>query len=186
MVTIDKNISLTGQKVNLRRVRKPDAESIQKYGQDIEIARYTYIPHPFELDDAFRLIKNTHRMFRNNSGLWLGIEAASAKEIIGLIGTGELSWRHNRAEIGCWVGKPYWRQGLASEAVQIFLKYLFRSLKLNRVQARVMTPNIKSAKMLEKLGFTYEGKMREACLQYGERYDFLFYGILKNEFKMRQ
>ena len=183
MKTIDRNITIQGKRINLRRIRKPDARSIYQYAREWDIAKYTFIPHPYEIEDANIFIKDVHSMIRRNSGLVLGIENPDTNQVIGTIGSHNINWRHRRAEIGYWLGKKYWGNGYASEAVMLFLSYLFETLELNRVFALVMDANEKSGEMLVRLGFTCEGRQRQVCLQYKERYDYLYYGILRDEFR---
>lgn len=65
------------------------------------------------------------------------------------------------------------------EAVCLMLKYGFRELKLVRIYARVMTPNIASAKLLEKLGFSLEGHRRKVNLHHRRWMDDYLYAIVK-------
>ena len=64
------------------------------------------------------------------------------------------------AEIDYWLGKNYWRRGLATEAMRLVLKFGFKKLKLHRIHAHTFEKNIASRKVLEKCGFKIEGIMR--------------------------
>jgi RimJ/RimL family protein N-acetyltransferase len=177
------NPYLKGEKINLRRVRKPDANSIYKYVKDKEIARYTFIPHPYLHSDAYTFIRFCHRKIREKTEFHLGMEDNKTHQIIGMIGLFKINYTSQTAEVGYWLGKKYWGNGITIEAVRLMLHFAFDELKLHRVDALVMHPNIASANLLEKAGFIYEGRKREDVLQGNQRYDFLIYGILAKEYR---
>ena len=178
-----KNPYLKGDKINLRRIRRSDAESIYHHVKDKDIARYTFIPHPYRIEDAYSFIKLSHKQIYQKTNFPLGMEHPQSKQIIGIISLDHVNYEHKNAELGYWLGKKYWGQGIAKEAIRLILRYGFKELKLKRVYARVMQPNIASAKLLEKSGFTYEGTMREMLYRRKQWLDMLWFGILKEEFK---
>jgi RimJ/RimL family protein N-acetyltransferase len=175
--------TLKGQKINLRRVYKSDAESIYKYARDEEISRYTFLPNPYRISDAYRFITLTHTALRAKKAFNFGIEHKQEKEIIGMISLEQVNFQHLLAETGYWLGKKYWGQGIAQEALQLVLKFGFEQLKLNRIYARVMHPNIASARLLENVGFKKEGVMRKSVWRSGMWLDLIWYAILKDEYR---
>jgi len=96
-----------------------------------------------------------------------------------------IDYKNMNAEIGYWLGKEYWGKKIMKEAVFLILGFGFEQLKLVRIYARVMHPNIASAKLLEKQGFKYEGRLRKATLREDKWMDELRYSILRNEFKFK-
>lgn len=175
--------NLKGQKTNLRRVRKADAESIAKYAQNRAISKYTFIPHPYTEIEASAYIKICHGQYRQKKYHNLGIELSETGEIIGMIGLVNYSAKYRNAEIGYWLGKPFWGKGLASESLELMLKYCFKTMKLHRVYAHVMHPNIGSAKLLIKAGFKPEGIARQQIKKRGKWMDMHWFGILSDEYK---
>ena len=91
--------------------------------------------------------------------------------------------KNKNAEIGYWLGKKYWGKGIMREAVKLILQFGFKKLKLERIYAKVLHPNVASAKLLEKSGLRYEGRLRRATLRRGRWYDDLCFGILKTELR---
>jgi len=177
-----KNPYLKGDKINLRRIRRSDAESIYRHVIDREIARYTFIPHPYLIEDAYAFIRLSHRQIRRKTNFPLGMEQKETGQIIGMISLDHVSHEHKNAELGYWLGKQFWGQGIAKEAIKLILSFGFKELKLKRIYARVMHPNIASAKLLEKSGFTYEGTMRKMLYRRNQWLDMLWFGILKDEY----
>ncbi len=77
-----------------------------------------------------------------------------------IIGTcGFLYWlpNHARAELAYAIGREYWNQGLTTEGARAVAEFGFRTMNLNRIEARCEIPNIGSARVMEKLGMTFEG-----------------------------
>ena len=113
------------------------------------------------------------------SRLW-SYAIASDEEAIGGIG---LRWQqdvHRRsAEIGYWVGEPFWGQGIATKAVRALTEYAFVNPGLIRIYASVFELNPASARVLEKAGYTYEGRLRKSVTKDGITIDQLLYAIVR-------
>ena len=91
---------------------------------------------------------------------------------------GEL--RHS-AEIGYWLGRPFWGCGIATAAANVLTAYGFETLGLIRIDARVRTGNAASVRVLEKAGYQREGLLRRAALKDGAPVDHLLYAILRED-----
>ena len=177
-------IKIEGRFINLRKLKKSDAMSIYKNARDYDIARYTMIPYPYKLKGAEDFIKATHRNIKKRKAFELGIEHRESEEIIGMMSLLDVDHDNKNAEIGYWLDKKYWGKNIMKEAVKLILNFGFKELKLVRIHARIMHPNIASAKLLEKSGFQYEGRMRKTIFRKGKWMDDLRFSILKEEFKM--
>lgn len=176
-------IGVDGDRIALRKVTRADAQSIYEHVRDREISRYTFIPHPYRLQDALRFIRFAQLQMKKGQEYHLGIELKSTGGIIGMIGLMRVDCRNRNAEVGYWLGNKYWGRGLAGEALNLMLHFAFREMKLVRVYAHVMHPNHASVRMLEKAGFTLEGCLRKHLLRDGRRLDLLYYGLLKQEYR---
>lgn len=86
------------------------------------------------------------------------------------------------AELGYWLGEPYWGRGIMTEAIRLKCKQVFEETNINRIFAAVFNYNKASAKTLEKNGFVYEGTARQAIFKDGAFCDELRYGLLKKDF----
>ncbi|MEI6985214.1 MAG: GNAT family protein [Rhodospirillaceae bacterium] len=85
------------------------------------------------------------------------------------------------ATIGYWVGEPFTRRGFTTEAVRLALDYAFGELKLHRVDASCLPDNQASSNLLQKLGFSYEGRARGYLRINTIWQDHLLYAILKED-----
>ena len=83
------------------------------------------------------------------------------------------------AEMGSWIGKPYWNQGYATEAAKAIIKQGFEVMKLNRIHAHHFARNAASGKVLLKIGMKHEGTLRQHVVKWDKFEDIELYGILK-------
>jgi [ribosomal protein S5]-alanine N-acetyltransferase len=173
---------IKGKKINLRSLKKKDAQSIYQNLNNRDVSRYTArIPYPYTLQDAQSFIKESQK---KKNVVVFGVENPETKEVIGVIDLTSINFHNNKGAIlGYWLGKKYWKQGIITEAISLILKYAFSKLKLTRVQASVMKPNKGSMKALEKHGFKQEGTLRKKVYKNRKWLDIFIYGILKEEYK---
>lgn len=99
--------------------------------------------------------------------------------LVGLIGLhpGEDVYS-GTAELGYWIGEPFWGRGLASAAVEKILRLGFEELQLRRIHADVFEPNLASMRVLEKNGFVREGVAQGAVMKNGKVLDEVKFGII--------
>ena len=87
----------------------------------------------------------------------------------------------NQAELGYWIGKPYWNKCYASEAAKAILRFGFKELNLHRIHAHHLSRNPASGKVLQKIGMQHEGCLRHHIRKWGKFEDMEMYGILIDE-----
>jgi RimJ/RimL family protein N-acetyltransferase len=106
---------------------------------------------------------------------------------IGLVELDGVSWTAGDAFVGIGLGeRDYWGKGYGTEAMNIILGYAFRELGLRRVSLTVFEYNLRAIHSYEKIGFTHEGRLRQALNRDGKRWDILFMGILRAEWEAKQ
>ena len=103
--------------------------------------------------------------------------AHSDNTVVGSIGLG-LVPSFNLAELGYWVGKPYWGKGYATEAARAVVQFGFEKLSLHRIQATHFGNNPASGRVMQKVGMLYEGCRRQHTLKWGEYRDIKLYGMV--------
>ena len=79
-----------------------------------------------------------------------------------------------------------WNKGIATEAGRVILEYAFGRLELNRVGAVCMVENAASRRVLDKLGFEFEGIARQEIMKDGVYYDVAHYGLLSEDFEKKE
>lgn len=92
------------------------------------------------------------------------------------------NWDHGLAEIGYALSTPYQGLGLMPQALTLLLAELFLRSKLDRIEARCAIDNVRSQRVLERLGFHREGRLREYFVLRGNRVDNYLYAILRRDF----
>ncbi|KYG62475.1 acetyltransferase [Bdellovibrio bacteriovorus] len=176
--------TLKTDRLILRPFEISDGPRVMKLAGDPEIAATTLaVPHPYLEGMAETWISRHQENFEKGTGLQFAIVLKSTDELIGCIDFCAMSKAHNKAEIGYWVGRPFWGQGYCSEACQALIKYGFEELKLNRIVARHMSGNPASGKVMIKSGMKQEGVLRQDICKNSVYYDSVIYGILHSEYQ---
>jgi len=75
------------------------------------------------------------------------------------------------AELGYWIGEPYWGRGIATAAIRLIVDYGFRERSLVRIWAVPFATNLASCRALEKSGFMREGTLRSSAIKDGKVFD---------------
>jgi ribosomal-protein-alanine N-acetyltransferase len=102
-------------------------------------------------------------------------------EIIGTAAVSNISWGMGYAEINYMMSDAHYGRGFGTRAVALLIEKLFRETELHRIFATISVENAASIKLVERLGFVFEGRMREHYLIQGRRTDELIYGLLRSE-----
>ena len=101
------------------------------------------------------------------TGIWWAVCSPDNREFYGAGGLNSLSREHRKAEVGFWLLTGYWNRGYMTEAMPVILNYGFEHLNLHRIEGIVESENSACKKAVEKLGFTYEGTMKECEVKNG-------------------
>lgn len=174
--------SLTTERLVLRGYTAEDAPALQALASDRRIAATTLnIPHPYPPDGALQFILNDHERRARGEGFGFAITRRDDGALLG--GIGLRLQRSLQAEMGYWVGVPYWGQGYTSEAARRLIAFGFDELGLNRIYASYFGNNPASARVMQKAGMIYEGAMKGHILKWGEYLDLGFYGILRSDYE---
>lgn len=104
-------------------------------------------------------------------------------KLIGSIGFNKFDWDGRKTEIGYWIAKDYSGKGIITRVCKTLINYAFYELKMNRVEIRCATENIRSSAIPERLGFKLEGVLRQALWRHAKLYDEAIYGLLKEEWR---
>jgi RimJ/RimL family protein N-acetyltransferase len=180
-----KDIKLETERLILRPLKVEDEETIYQYVKDYDIARWTInIPHPYPRDGAISFIRQATGLMDEGLCYELAILLKSNQEIVGVVSFVKVNKTHRNAELGYWVGKPYWNKGFATEAAMRILEFGFNGLGLERIFSKCFFDNLSSRKVMEKIGMKYEGKFRHEVFKENRFIDMTYYSILKEDWKM--
>lgn len=165
----------------LRSFELTDASEVQRLAGDRLIAATTLnIPHPYPDGAAEEWLRRSAERAAAGESLNYAIERRSDSALVGSVAL-SIEPEHNRAELGYWIGVPYWGQGYATEAAGELVRYGLETLGLNRIYAYHFPSNPASGRVLQKIGMAYEGRRRQHSLKWGEYLDSESYAILRSD-----
>jgi len=170
-------MQLTLQQCTLRPWRLDDAESLARHANNrkIWLTVRDLFPHPYTVQDAREFLQ---RAMSEQPELKFCVDIKGAA--VGGVGVhpGHDVHRHT-ATIGYWLGEEFWGRGIMTEAVAAVTDFCFPNYALRRISAEVFSTNPASARVLEKVGFILEGRLKNHVLKGGETLDSLLYARTK-------
>jgi RimJ/RimL family protein N-acetyltransferase len=174
--------SLQAERLILRPFSCDDAADVKRLAGDPAIADTTLnIPHPYEDGMAEEWIRTHQAVFDEGDGVTFAITLRETGELVGAISLLHTMNRFNRAEMGYWIGKPYWANGYCTEAAKALIAYGFDKMELNRILAYHLTRNPASGRVMAKAGMRYEGHLRQHVMKNGVYEDLKLYAILRDD-----
>jgi RimJ/RimL family protein N-acetyltransferase len=170
---------LKGHRINIRKINQSDLVEFVKlvtddsnYGEFLSVSRKDEIELRKEFDENGFISDRQEQFIIENSQC----------EIIGIIWAFKSVPYFEAIEVGYQIFKDeFRRKGFATEAMSMFVDYLFESKKINRVELRIATENLPSEKIAIKAQFNLEGTCREAVLSNGKLNDMNLYALLRSE-----
>lgn len=165
----------------LRGFMPADAAAVQFLAGAREVADTTaVIPHPYPDGAAEAWIATHHEAWNQHQHLTLAITTKGDGVLVGATGL-TFAEEHDRAELGYWIGVPFWGRGFATEAAGALTDFGFRVLGLQRVQAHHFARNSVSGRVLLKLGLRREGLALRAFKKHGRYEDLVGYAALRRD-----
>ena len=166
--------------LHLRELVPGDAEAIFRLFADDEVTRFYDFDSFTSVTQAVDLIARQSARFARGEGVRWGITQRNTDVVIGTVGL-LVEMTHATGGLGYDLARPYWRLGIMSEALAIIIRFGFRTVNLNRLQALVVPGNIASLKLLEKLNFTEEGLLRQHSFFKGRYQDLISLSLLRQD-----
>ena len=171
-------MELISGNIKLRPLRASEAGRMAELANNEKIACNLRdgFPHPYTLADA----ENFLSKFTNQDPVtYFGIDFNG--EYVGNISLVPCQDIYRMsAEIGYFIGEPYWNKGIVTTAVKLITEYGFQHLGIIRIQTGVFEYNTASQRVLEKCGFVKEGVFRKSVIKRGKLWDEVRYAKLKS------
>jgi len=159
-----------------------EAAELQRLAGAPEIADTTLmIPHPYLLAHAEQFIALQRDGVAEGHELIFAIHRLADARLVGTVALREIDPVHLQAELGYWIGVPYWNQGYATEAARATVDVGFTRLGLNRIYAHHMARNPASGRVLERIGMQREGILRQRVRKWGRFEDVVIYSLLRED-----
>lgn len=178
---------ICGERVRLRPHEREDLPRYVKWLADPLLRDNLALAVPFGLEeetrwfDSLRSLPDIERPFaieaKDDQGSW---------RLVGSVGMQGFDWRSRSAEIGLFVGEEDFRgRGIGTEAMILALGHAFETLNLHRVHLRVYEDNARARRVYEKIGFTLEGRLRDADFRHGQWRAVMLYAIFQPDWLAR-
>ena len=155
---------LETERLILRRWEKNDADSLFEYAKDPDVGPIAGWPAHRSVEESRNVIKN---VFNGKEAYAICLKtdnkAIGAVELK-LNGHTDMTERDDECELGYWLGKPFWGQGIVPEAVKEMLRHAFEDLGIKTVWVGYYEGNIKSKRVQEKCGFRYRWKSEDVAV----------------------
>lgn len=167
----------------LRPVTRADEQPLIAMHTSARVLRYWDSP-PWpaaEPERATAFVERSARMAAEEGGVRVAIQRRADGRFLGWCSLSQWNPTYRSASLGLCLDEPAWGLGYATEAAGALLDWAFEELDLIRVQAEVDTRNAACVRVLEKLGFSREGMLRQNCIVAGEVSDSYVYGLLREE-----
>lgn len=177
---------LTTTRLHLRAFGDTDAATVQRLAGDRRVADTTLlIPHPYPEGAAEAWIATHEASWELGRGLVFAIVLRASGALIGAIGL-RIDPATQTAEMGYWIGVPYWGQGYCTEAVRALVELGFTQLGLEWIRAHHFARNPASGRVLQKAGWHYEGMRKDAIVKWGQTEDACFYATSRVDWERRR
>jgi ribosomal-protein-alanine N-acetyltransferase len=167
------------ERLVLRQLTARDLRFIYQLFSLEETNRYVLDPPVKNLKEAREIYelycKPKPHLFR------LGIVVKATGELVGTLGLYAINREDRRATLGFDLLPAHWGKGYMTEACCAMLDWAFKELKLNRIQASAEPANVRSLAVMERLGFTREGVLRQLEYYKGAYHDDVMYSMLRDE-----
>ncbi|HEY4383066.1 MAG TPA: GNAT family N-acetyltransferase [Ktedonobacteraceae bacterium] len=172
---------LTTNRLFLRQIQPKDTEALFETFSDEETMRFHgHEPHQ-SLDETRASIEQIWVRYIQREAIRWGITLKGEDRVIGSCGFHHFGSHFRHAETGYELNRAFWGKGIMTEATSAILTYGFAELELHRVEAIIDIANERSRGLLLKLGFTYEGNLRQRYFFRDRFEDEHYFGLLKNE-----
>lgn len=177
-----KPIQLQSERLIFRQLQPEDVPLIVEMAGDYDVSKMTLnIPYPYPTEVAVEFVEHSHKTWEDDTAYSFALVLQENNQFIGVIGL-RPNMRHNRGEVGYWVGKSYWGKGYMTEALKRVIQFAFEELELNRVGASYLIHNPASGRVMEKAGMKHEGTFLKYYTRDDVPLDLHFRGITREDY----
>ena len=172
--------ALESDRLRLRPFTLQDEAEVFALACDPEVARFVRFEAHRTPAETRQFLELVQQHYSRGDPFALAIVRRADERLIGSCGFVSLDGERRSAEIGYWLGKPYWGQGYAAEAARALVRFAFEQMGLERVEAKCFPDNRAGQRVIEKLGMKFEGTDRSETIK-GEYPELRVYGISRQD-----
>jgi len=168
------------KRLTLRPFTMSDMDDVFEYASDSEWAKYLVnIPQPFTLKDAKEFVRRFSDLKAWDTLPMFAIVFKG--KVIGEVYLNDMNLQNERTELGYDLSRAYRGKGLATEAAGAVIDWAFQTYNLNKIYSTCDPRNNRSIRVMEKLGMSQEGTLRNHLKWNGESRDVMYSSILRHE-----
>lgn len=172
---------LTTERLVLRKLTLEDTAEYFGIRCHPKVAKYQARPEGETIEKVEKILKETLDSIDENKVVcWAICPKGNHQKLIGTVGCYRTQFENYRTEIGYELHPDFWGKGMASEAVQAVLDFIFTKTKVHSVEANIDPMNLPSARVLERNNFIKEACFRENYFTQGRFTDSAIYSLLKS------
>ena len=165
-------------RLSLSEICYSDVDSLVEILKDLNLRRYYNIAPVATKSDVAKMIRSNDLLNAQGRGMRWGIRCKDS--LIGSIGFDSIS-RPHRAALSFELSRKMWGQGYGAEAVQAVTEFGFQRMHLHRIEAYVLPGNQRSAKLLDKCGFSHEGTLVDVSYLFGKYHTQMVFARISRE-----
>ena len=172
---------LMTERLSLRSLELSDARRTSLLVGDWEVSRMlAAVPHPYDEAMAKDWIGRARRQLEAGDAYHFAIERREDELVVGTMGL--VRTTASEAELGYWLGRPYWGYGYATEAAGRVIQFAFVGLELDRIVSAPLPSNTASIGVLGKLGFTFQGTEKQEFPAHGQIKEVSCFALTRAEY----
>lgn len=175
---------LETERLILRRFTIDDANDVFKnYASSDEVTRYITWETHSSISVTKDYLRGLIESYKDGKTFNWAIELKNENQVIGQIGATNPDENVSKIEVGYCIGEKWWGRGIATEALQKVISFLFEEVGVNRIEAYHNAKNLASGKVMQKCGMRLEGILRQSYKYKDGISDECIYGILRDDIK---
>lgn len=165
-------------KLLLRQFVESDLENVYKGLSDPDIIKYYGVSYK-TVEETRKQMRFFEDLEKYGTGVWWAVCSPDNILFYGAGGLNSLSLEHRKAEIGFWLLKEFWGQGIMKAAMPVICEYGFEKLGLHRIEGFVEVENTNCKRAMDKLDFQHEGTMKDCEMKNGHFVSLEIYAKIK-------
>lgn len=177
---------LETERLVLKQITSTDWQAVLRHYSDAEMLRWTDFEPIDSREQAEDVIRWGKNLFAEQRGVLWGLFAEESGSLIGTLSYLKLEEENSaphRAEIGFYLDRICWGQGLMVEAIWNSIPYVFDQMCIARIEAAIHPKNLRSASVLLQIGFRLEGVLRRRGVYRGRPCDVMMFALLRDDWR---
>lgn len=173
--------TLETKRLLIQKLRPEDAEDMYEYSSDSRVTKFLlWSPH-INLFETIGYLDYARYKYKSGNFHEWGLILKEMNKLIGTVGFTTIDWENCRAELGYVLAPKFWRLGLMTEALGRLIGFAFNECGFSRLELKIMAGNESSKNLALKLGFKFEGVLRNYMVIKGKSEDICMYSLLRND-----